>query len=121
MSFHNDKEKGLEIWMAERDRLEIGKRKALFCSISGADRGKALSDAAIRIKFKRLQSKAGIQKRFHPHALRHSYAVECTRRGIPTATIQRLLGHSDLATTAIYLSSLSAADISEAILKAGAW
>jgi site-specific recombinase XerD len=50
---------------------------------------------------------AGIDRRVHPHAFRHSFTVELVREGVPMPMIQRLLGHSNLATTSTYVSSLS--------------
>jgi integrase/recombinase XerD len=41
-----------------------------------------------------------------PHSLRHTYAVRLLAQGVPVTTVQRVLGHQDLATTAIYLHLL---------------
>ncbi len=38
-----------------------------------------------------------------PHSFRHSFAVFCLRNGINVRVLQKVLGHRDLATTAIYL------------------
>lgn len=40
----------------------------------------------------------------HFHSLRHGFATECLRSGMDLSSIQGLLGHEDLATTAIYLN-----------------
>ncbi len=42
----------------------------------------------------------------HPHALRHAFATSLVREGFGVPMIQRLLGHSELSTTALYLDSL---------------
>lgn len=40
----------------------------------------------------------------HPHAFRHSFAVECIKAGVPVTTLQRWLGHSNIATTMVYVN-----------------
>ncbi len=50
-------------------------------------------------------SKAGIHKRkYGPHILRHTVGVSLRRQGTDIATIQQILGHKKLETTAIYLN-----------------
>jgi integrase/recombinase XerD len=39
----------------------------------------------------------------HPHTLRHSFAVFCLMNGMNIRNLQKILGHSNLTTTQIYL------------------
>lgn len=47
---------------------------------------------------------AGVDSaRAHPHCLRHGHAVHAVQSHVPLPVIQRVLGHSSVTTTSIYL------------------
>jgi site-specific recombinase XerD len=68
--------------------------------------GHALAGRAVNRALERLLRKAGLSDRgITPHKLRHTFATQLIRRGVDVRTVQELLGHADLETTARYLHS----------------
>ena len=59
---------------------------------------------------------AGIQKKVHPHLLRHSYATWALRRGMNPLQLQRILGHSDLTMISSTYAHLTASDSYQAMI-----
>lgn len=53
---------------------------------------------------KAIAQRASISKPVSPHVLRHTFAVNCIKRGISTRALQTFLGHDRLATTEIYMN-----------------
>lgn len=53
---------------------------------------------------KKVADKAGISKPVSPHVLRHTFSVNCIKKGISTRALQTLLGHDRLITTELYLN-----------------
>jgi len=66
----------------------------------------------------RLADRASMKARVTPHILRHTFAVNYIRHGGDPFTLQRLLGHSDIRTTRIYVE-MSGEDLRRAHAKAG--
>jgi integrase/recombinase XerD len=65
-----------------------------------------LTTASVREMLKKLREKAGISKRLHPHALRHSFATHIIENGCSREKLQILLGHKNIQTTFTYTHSL---------------
>lgn len=69
-------------------------------------KGKRVHTSHTRRRVQYLGKKAGILRRVHPHALRHTFARALNDEGVSMRLIQLALGHASLSTTAIYLQSL---------------
>lgn len=52
--------------------------------------------------FQRAASRIRLVKQASTHTLRHTFATELMEAGTDLVTVQRILGHNDLSTTAIY-------------------
>ena len=83
-----------------------------------------LSRLGERLKVKMIQSlvrahakAAGLDIRVTPHTLRHGCATHLLERGASIRAVQKLLGHSQVATTAIY-AQVSVKGLKDAISKA---
>lgn len=67
--------------------------------------GKSLSIGGLRSIFTKISRDTGIAgKRFSSHTFRHFFATKSIQSGMDIATLQRILGHSDISTTSIYLN-----------------
>lgn len=75
----------IEHYFAEQDKVNITPR-------------------TIQRVIKEVANRAGISKQVSPHVLRHTFSVNCIKRGISTRALQTLLGHDRLTTTEIYLN-----------------
>jgi site-specific recombinase XerD len=100
--FHPSADDALARWIDTRKDLGL-RNGPLFCTLDGGP----LSDRYVRNLLHRLGAGAGIEKRVHPHGLRHTFAVELEQAGEPVTTISKLLGHSSIAVTARYLDHLT--------------
>ena len=78
---------------------KLSEQKYVFLS----NNGKRLTRAAIWQSIKKYVNAAGITKTVSPHTFRHSFATHLVDGGANLIEIQKLLGHSDISTTEIYV------------------
>jgi site-specific recombinase XerD len=71
---------------------------ALFVNRHGAH----MRPQSVRSKLRQFAEEAGLNRRVTPHMLRHTAATLLIETGVDIRFVQRLLGHSSIATTEIY-------------------
>jgi len=64
--------------------------------------GLPMKPQSIRSKLRRFAGEIGLARRVTPHMLRHTAATLLIETGVDIRFVQRLLGHSSIATTEIY-------------------
>jgi len=62
----------------------------------------SLTPRSIQRIIKKYAVSAGISKKVTPHTLRHSFATDLLQAGADIRSVQRMLGHANIATTQIY-------------------
>jgi integrase/recombinase XerD len=65
--------------------------------------GQPITTSAVEVVCRQVREQAAIGKPVTPHSLRHAFAVHLLESGADVRTIQLLLGHRSLSTTARYL------------------
>ena len=85
--------------------LLVGKRQgfgAEFKSLFLNRMGNPMKPQSIRARLRRYATNLGLTRRVTPHMLRHTAATLLIETGVDIRFVQRLLGHSSIATTEIY-------------------
>ena len=91
-----------EWWKVRATRNDQGVPVQERWLFPGRRPGLHLTERQVDRLFHETVDAAGIKKAVHLHTLRHSFATHLFDRGVDIRTIQALLGHSKLETTARY-------------------
>lgn len=98
----------LEHWLEVRG--ELGDKNPLFPTRTGG----RLATSHVRRLVATLGRRAALGRRVHPHALRHTFAVEFYEEtGHDIRLVQLALGHGSLKSTEHYLVSIGATQVVE--------
>ena len=73
-----------------------------------------LHESHVQSAVKEAAARAAIPKRVSPHTFRHTFASHLLLADYDLQTIQKLLGHSDIKTTMIYLQTVPSLTLKEA-------
>lgn len=96
---------------AIKEYLEVRPNKGKYLFVS--QKSDRLSESQLYRIIRKYADMAGIKA--HPHTLRHTFAIKLLREGkIDLATLQNLMGHADIKTTARYLTT-SMEDLENAV------
>jgi integrase/recombinase XerD len=91
-----------EWWKVRSKKYDRGVPVAERWLFPGRRKGLHLTPRQVTRLFHETVEAAGIRKKLTLHALRHSFATHLFDRGVDIRTIQALLGHEKLETTARY-------------------
>ena len=89
----------------------------VFVNLFGGRIGQPLCYPTVHRLAARISARTGIA--FTVHMLRHTHATELIRRGVPIEVVARLLTHHSSTTTSQTYIHLDAADVREALVRAG--
>ena len=90
------------LWTYMKQRSKYSKEGVFSLFITQT--GTSLSRGGVGMIFKRLKKKLNLPGRFHPHLLRHSFAVNYINNGGDSFSLQRILGHTTQAMTSRYVT-----------------
>lgn len=104
----NDAEYARYVTQADKDRMKPELRHKMYQDISS-------KNALINKYLKKIAEKAEIAKPLSMHISRHSFAHIAQEAGAESSAIKNILGHSNLATTELYMGSFDTSKTDETL------
>ena len=93
-----------EVLQLMREYYKMNQKEIDKCGFFFVNRwGKRFSEQSIRCMLQKYSCQAGISIHITPHMFRHSVATYLLEEGVDIIYIQKILGHSSIKTTQIYL------------------
>jgi len=93
--------------------LSVERPKTNSCSVfvvlKGPNRGKPLTPAGLRTVFRHHRRRSSVSNA-NPHRFRHTFGADMVRAGVSLPALMKLMGHSDIHTTMLYVQ-LSPRDV----------
>lgn len=104
----------LGMWLAARPSVAAPECETVFCSTNpspaGTQRGQTLSPDGLRVIFRRLAQKAGLENGFSPHDMRRFMATKSVELGAPTRLTQVNGGWERIGQVETYTLAVSLQD-----------
>lgn len=104
----------VDAWLQRRTKLGI-RGSWMFCTISENSSGEPVDPACVRQMMRRRARRAGLEGRWHPHALRHWHATSMAAAGVPLHVVSKQLGHTNVSTTSTYLNHVQNHELTRAV------
>ena len=85
-----------------RTERPLSNMEEVFLSMKGRARGKPMTPAGLRSLFRHHRALSGVGQA-NPHRFRHTFGSDMIRAGVSLPALMRLMGHSHIHTTLLYI------------------